>query len=60
MKITMAAHGKAMTLDEMRAFLEDCDRNDIPGNAVITARSNVFPLGTFREVSAETPRRGKS
>lgn len=42
-----------MTLDELRSFVADARRNEIPGDALIEVRTKGFNTLRVREISAD-------
>lgn len=56
MKITISAKEKCMTLDEVRHFVDECERNNLPGESLVTISPNFFPAGSFKKISAEAPK----
>lgn len=44
---------KALTLGELRAFLADADRNELPDDALIEVRTAGFSTLRIREISAD-------
>lgn len=44
---------KALTLGELRAFLADAERNELPDDALIEVRTAGFSTLRIREISAD-------
>lgn len=56
MKVTENSSGKAMTLSELKNFVQRAEKNEMPGDAVLTIRVNLRPHGTLREITADSNR----
>jgi len=44
---------EGLTLDELKAFVADAKRNEIPGDALIEVRTKGFSTLRIREISAD-------
>ncbi|HET9144131.1 hypothetical protein [Actinophytocola sp.] len=44
---------KALTLGELRSFIADAERNEIPDDALIEVRTSGFSTLRIREISAD-------
>lgn len=43
----------ALTLDELKSFVADAERNEIPGDALIEIRPHGFNTQRIREISVD-------